>query len=196
MSASPSGSKPVSFSDLVLRLDAAVVAPNDGTRCRQVKEALEWAAERAGQLLTPEMVRPCSEHYARRLIHKDPAGRYSAVLMVWSPTQRTALHDHAGSWCVECVFQGTIRVDNYNRCANLCSEEKIFDFEHVGTIRAGVGNAGALIPPYEYHVIANEESETAVTLHVYGGEMMRCTMFEPVPTGGYRATEKCLSYTE
>lgn len=185
----------VSIEELVRRLDAAVEAPNDGTRCLQVKAALEWGAEHADQLLTPELVRPCGEHYARRLLHKDPQGRYSAVLMIWGPTQGTPLHDHAGSWCVECVFRGRIRVDNYNRVANRCSEKRIFDFEHVGTIRAGVGEAGALIPPYEYHVIANDERETAVTLHVYGGEMVRCTVFEPEATGGFRASEKCLGYT-
>ncbi|MEZ5977917.1 MAG: cysteine dioxygenase family protein [Planctomycetota bacterium] len=191
---SPTSPSP-SLSELIRRLDAAVEAPDDGTRCRQIKEALEWGAAQGESLLTSEMVRPHPDHYARRLLHKDPGGRYSAVLMIWGESQGTPLHDHAGSWCVECVFRGRIRVDNYSRIANRCSERGIFDFQHEGSIKAGVGEAGALIPPYEYHVIANDDSTPAVTLHVYGGEMVRCNVFLPADGGGYAVTSKELEYT-
>ncbi|QDU84137.1 Cysteine dioxygenase type I [Planctomycetes bacterium Pla163] len=182
--------------DLVRRLDAAVDAPNDGARCQQIRDALEWGAARADELLTPELARPDAEHYARRLLHNDPAGRYSAVLMIWNPQQHTPLHDHSGSWCVECVYRGRIRVDSYERTANLCSTTGVWDFEKRETIHAGVGESGALIPPFEYHVIANDEDEVAVTLHVYGGEMVQCTKFEPAATGGFKAEVCSLSYTD
>lgn len=36
--------------ELVRRLDAAIDAPDDGTRCQQVRAALEWGAERADEI--------------------------------------------------------------------------------------------------------------------------------------------------
>src|SRR4030095_11912675 len=34
--------------------------------------------------------------YARHLLHVDPAGRFSVVVMVWGPGQRTPIHAHGG----------------------------------------------------------------------------------------------------
>ena len=55
------------------------------------------------------------------------------------------------------------------------------------------GASGALIPPFEYHILRNaRKDDLAVTLHVYGGEMTRCSLFEPRPDGAYARIEKCL----
>ena len=51
--------------------------------------------------------------YARRLLHRDPEGRYSAIVMTWGPGQGTAVHDHGGLWCVEGVVDGEIAVTQY-----------------------------------------------------------------------------------
>ena len=55
--------------------------------------------------------------YARRLLHRDPAGRYTAIVMTWGPGQGTAVHDHGGLWCVEGVVDGEIAVTQYRRAA-------------------------------------------------------------------------------
>ncbi|MCB1636832.1 MAG: cysteine dioxygenase, partial [Xanthomonadales bacterium] len=45
---------------------------------------------------------------------------------------------------------------------------------------AGEGSAGSLLPPHEYHTIANpSDSEVAVSLHIYKGDMCRCAVFSP-----------------
>ena len=36
------------------------------------------------------------------------------VVMTWGPGQKTALHDHAGIWCVECVVDGNMEVAQYD----------------------------------------------------------------------------------
>lgn len=54
----------------------------------------------------------------------------------------------------------------------------------------------ALIPPFEYHVLANAIDRPSVTLHVYGGEMTRCHVFEPSGPGRYARREHLLSYHE
>jgi hypothetical protein len=61
-------------------------------------------------------------------------------------------------------------------------------------VHAGVGEAGALIPPFEYHLLENAGEAPAVTLHVYGGETTRCHIFEPSGNGWLRRYRE-LTYT-
>jgi hypothetical protein len=63
-------------------------------------------------------------------------------------------------------------------------------------VHAAVGSAGCLIPPFEYHVLANALDEPSITLHVYGGEMTTCHVFEPAGNGRYLRRERALSYHE
>jgi hypothetical protein len=70
-------------------------------------------------------------------------------------------------------------------------------FEPQARIEAIRGSAGCLIPPYEYHTLANQRSDAnAVTLHIYGGEMTHCHVFQPEGDGSYRRVERQLSYHE
>jgi len=61
-------------------------------------------------------------------------------------------------------------------------------------IRAGQGEAGALIPPFEHHILTNAGDTPAVTLHVYSHELTSCHVFEPVD-GGWRRKYVELAYT-
>jgi hypothetical protein len=76
----------------------------------------------------------------------------------------------------------------------------LFRFARRGSAHACAGSAGALIPPFEHHVLANTRPDrTSLTLHVYGGEMDHCSVFEPVDPAGddlYRRVSKKLEYTE
>jgi len=132
--------------------------------------------------------------YARRLLHRDPETRYTMLAMVWGSGQATPLHDHAGIWCVEGVYQGRIRVTSYNVSGG-DPERDTVQFHQESVVHAGVGEAGALIPPFEYHVLENALETPAVTLHVYGGELDHCHIFEPVD-GGWLRKYRELSYTE
>jgi predicted metal-dependent enzyme (double-stranded beta helix superfamily) len=115
------------------------------------------------------------------------------VVMTWGPGQKTALHDHAGIWCVECVVDGRMEVSQYD----LTSEHGgAFQFEQRKRILASRGSAGCLIPPFEYHVLANTLETPSVTLHVYGGEMDHCHVFEPSGDGSYKRVRKALCYNE
>ena len=57
---------------------------------------------------------PRPDSYARRLLHRDPLGRYTAIVMTWGPGQGTPVHDHGGLWCVEGVVEGQIAVTQYD----------------------------------------------------------------------------------
>lgn len=148
---------------------------------------------RSGQIeLPPELIRQVEGHYARRLVHRDEQRGYSIVVMTWGPGQRTPIHDHSGMWCVEGVWGGSIDVQQYELTQ---SGDDGFRFEPRNSYEAGVGSAGCLIPPYEYHSISNpSENTTAVSLHIYGGEMQRCNVFEKQSDGTYLPRARPLGY--
>lgn len=179
--------------ELVRRLDLAVEARGAETICQAVKNALVDAVSAGEGLVGPEFLAPHPERYARRLLHRDPAGRYTVVVMVWDKGQGTPLHDHAGMWCVECVYRGRIRVTSYRIEGD--PEEDAVRIREESVVLAGVGEAGALIPPFEYHKIENPDATPAVTIHVYGGEMTWCHAFYPAGPETYRRAFRTLSYT-
>jgi hypothetical protein len=61
-------------------------------------------------------------------------------------------------------------------------------------VHAAVGSAGCLIPPVEYHILANAIDRPSITLHIYGGEMTTCHVFEPLADGRYARKERPLCY--
>lgn len=178
---------------LIRGLDAAVSLRDDATVCERVKHVLEETLGSGHDMLDPDVLRVDPSRYARRLLHRDPEGRYSVVVMVWGPGQGTDLHDHAGRWCVECVYRGKITVTSYELITPPGHDE--IDFRVAEVVDAGPGEAGALIPPFEYHTIHNHASDTAVTVHVYAAELTACNVFVPV-NGGYRREHRHLSYTD
>ena len=182
------------FASIRPRLDAAVGAPTVEEIAQRVKSVLQHAL-RTDALSLPDQFRVSRpDTYARRLLHRDPEGRYTVVVMAWGPGQKTALHDHAGIWCVECVVDGEMEVRQYD----LVSEEDgAYRFQAQPCMDAVRGSAGCLIPPYEYHTLANRRADgSSVTLHIYGGEMTHCHVFQPADDGSYRRVERALSYHE
>ncbi len=174
-------------------LDAAVETDCVNQRCTKVKDLLEELFRSDLDLLPECLLEPAEDKYARRLVHRDPAGRYSVVAMIWNVGQGTALHDHAGEWCVECVYRGRIRVTSYDILND--PDDPVVNFREEKTILAGQGEAGALIPPFEYHTICNDlPDRPSITLHVYGHELTWCHIFEPIE-GGHRRVRRELSYT-
>ena len=179
--------------ELIRRLDEAVAVHDDAARCRNVKRVLMEIVSSGEQFIDPPFLKPAPDRYARRLMHRDPQDRYTVLVMVWDREQGTPLHDHAGTWCVECVYRGRIQVTSFSVRGG-DPETDVVQFEKETVVMAGVGEAGALIPPFEYHMIENTDAAPAITLHVYGGEMTYCHVFEPVE-GGYRRKYKELTYT-
>jgi predicted metal-dependent enzyme (double-stranded beta helix superfamily) len=179
--------------ELIRRLDQAVATSDLNQLCRNVKRVLADVVMSGEAFVDVAYLAPAPDRYARRLLHKDPAGRYSVVVMVWDRGQGTPLHDHAGVWCVECVYRGRIRVTSFDLEGDPAAERIQFTPESV--VFAGVGEAGHLIPPFEYHMIENPDTAPAVTIHVYGGELTWCNAFHPVEGGGYRRERRTLSYT-
>lgn len=182
------------ISDMIRQLDRAVALADDELRCREVKRVLQDVVRREVDLLPAPFLQPVADTYARRLLHRDPEGRYSVLVMVWNLGQATPLHDHGGHWCVECVYRGRIRVTSFSINGG-DAERGIVHFKEETQVLAGPGEAGALIPPFEYHALENAGNEPAVTIHVYSEDLLSCHVFEPVE-GGWRRRFRQLSLHE
>jgi predicted metal-dependent enzyme (double-stranded beta helix superfamily) len=184
---------------LIERLCDAVRLRDVGAIAERIKNDLESFIPSEGLILPERFRKVKPESYARRLLYSDPELGFTALVMTWGPGQRTALHDHAGIWCVEGVLEGEMEVDRYELIEE--TADGVCRFEERGVVRAMAGTAGALIPPFEHHVLANARpGQASLTLHVYGGEMDHCDIFEPLgeagQSGQYRRRSRQLSYDE
>src|SRR3954468_635 len=176
---------------LLARIDAAVQLRDADAITRRIKHDLQDAIRTRAVTLPERFHRVRAEGYARRLLHRNDDLGYTAVVMTWGPGQRTPLHDHSGIWCVEGVVSGQMDVTQYDLVEEAGAA---YRFEAKGCVHAAVGSAGCLIPPFEYHILAHALDEPSITLHVYGGEMTTCHVFEPVAGGGYVRRDRALGY--
>jgi predicted metal-dependent enzyme (double-stranded beta helix superfamily) len=162
---------------LIQSLDHAVALGDDRAVTDALRKSL-CALIRDETLQLPACVlEPISDHYARRELYTSPEHGYSVVAMTWGPGQGTKIHDHSGMWCVEGVCKGRLEITQYELVEQ---DQERYRFVPAGTIEAGTGSAGSLIPPHEYHTIRNpSDSAVAVSLHVYQRTMVRCGVFSP-----------------
>jgi predicted metal-dependent enzyme (double-stranded beta helix superfamily) len=178
---------------LIARIDEAVALDEPGAITQRIKTELQQVIQLRAIALPDRFHRVRPEKYARRLLHRDVSRGYTAVVMTWGPGQRTPLHDHAGIWCVEAVVEGRMDITQFD----LVDEaDGRYRFREKGSVLAGVGSAGCLIPPFDYHVLANTSETPSITLHVYGGDMNRCFVFEPAGQGRYTRQDRTLGYDD
>jgi predicted metal-dependent enzyme (double-stranded beta helix superfamily) len=111
--------------------------------------------------------------------------------MTWGPGQGSKIHDHHGMWCVEGVWRGALDITQYQL---LEQDDSRYRFNPAGSIQAGPGSAGSLIPPHEYHCIRNPSDDAiAVSLHIYSAPMTQCAVFDPIEGQWYRRDERTLA---
>jgi predicted metal-dependent enzyme (double-stranded beta helix superfamily) len=180
------------YEELIERLNRSVEAGDIGSITGSVKADLEDLLGRRALQLPQRFRVPRVDTYARRLLYRDPAGRYSAIVMTWGPGQKTALHDHGGLWCVEGVVEGQVVVTQFDVRPDGSGR---FLVKQLGTLQAGIGSAGYLIPPTDHHVLGNASGdEVSITLHVYGGDLDDCRIFLPSIDGRYEESMRALSF--
>ena len=115
-------------------------------------------------LLTPEQLAGDPSGYQTHVVHAEPDGSFSVVVMVWQPGQQTPIHDHL-TWCVSAVLQGT-------------EYEEIFalrdgSIEVLARNQNPVGAVSGFAPPGDIHQVRNNGAEIAVSMHVYGTDITR-----------------------
>jgi len=168
---------------LIAAVDHAVQHDDPKQIAEPLRAALREAIADSRIQLPACCHRPISDHYARRELYRSPAHGYSIIAMSWAPGQGTPLHDHSGLWCVEGVWLGQLEVTRYRL---LEREGDCFRFQQEATLIGDCGSAGSLIPPHEYHTLRNaSDTQMAISVHVYQGEMTHSAIFEPEANGWY-----------
>jgi predicted metal-dependent enzyme (double-stranded beta helix superfamily) len=176
---------------LIDAIDAAV-AHEDTTQITDALRATLCRLIRDPDVKLPECVYEASpDHYARRELYRSEEHGYCVIAMCWGPGQGAPIHDHAGMWCVEGVWHGQLEITPYELTETAGGR---YRFEPRGTMIAGTGSAGSLIPPHEYHTISNPSDDSiTVSLHIYRGPMTACSVFRECDDGWYDRDQRELS---
>jgi predicted metal-dependent enzyme (double-stranded beta helix superfamily) len=104
--------------------------------------------------------------YQTHLVHVEPDGSFSIVVMVWLPGQQTTIHDHL-TWCCTAVMEGT----EYEEVYALRGDH----LEVIGRNANPVGTISGFAPPGDIHRVTNIGDTTAVSMHIYGTDISRVT---------------------
>jgi 3-mercaptopropionate dioxygenase len=115
-------------------------------------------------LLSPAQLAGDPAGYQTHLVHAEPDGSFSIVVMVWRPGQQTAVHDHL-TWCVTGVLAGTEYEEVYAKRG-----------DHLQPIARNAnppGTVSGFAPPGDIHQVTNIGDQVAVSMHVYGTDISR-----------------------
>lgn len=179
---------------LIDTIDAAVALGDDAATVQALRNGLCQMMRESTVHLPACVLDPLADHYARRELYTSPEHGYGIIAMTWGPGQGTPIHDHSGLWCVEGVWHGQLEITQYDLSER---DGERYRFTEVGSLIAGTGSAGSLIPPHEYHTIRNaSDTATAVSLHIYKRAMTCCGIFQPAGNGWHVYNAKQLQLDE
>ena len=175
---------------LIESIDAAVALGDHTAVVQSLRSALCRIMREKTVELPSCVLDQVEGHYARRQLYVSPKHGYGVIAMTWGPDQGTPIHDHSGLWCVEGVWHGQLEITQYDLGERRGDR---YRFTEVGTLIAGTGSAGSLIPPHEYHTIRNaSDTDNAVSLHIYERPMTCCGIFDATGDGWHVYANKQL----
>lgn len=110
--------------------------------------------------LPEEFAAPSQESYRQYLLYCDPLERFSVVSFVWMPGHRTPIHNHT-VWGLVGVMRGVEKCEEFSPAIKKTHshESKPGDVDRVSP---SIG---------DIHVVSNPGKQTAVSIHVYGGNI-------------------------
>ncbi len=127
--------------------------------------------------LTEQERKPDTRHYARHLVYIDRRRRFVIMSGVWEPGQATPVHDH-GTWGIMGIYEGELHVTNYRRLDDGSRSGHAELRESTG-IWSGPGSISYVLPPNEeIHKVGNLGERPALSLHVYGRDIIECNMYD------------------
>jgi predicted metal-dependent enzyme (double-stranded beta helix superfamily) len=146
--------------------------------CDRVIEAERMVGKLVQQSdwLAPEKRIPASDGYARYPLYCDPENRFEVIALVWQPGQKTLLHDHDGTWGAEGVIVGRMSVTNFEQVQELPGNR--VELRPLGDMFVNAQETGQLLPPADCHIVANDGDGPAITVHVYGKQLLGFRVFE------------------
>ena len=122
--------------------------------------------------------------FTRWLLAARSKPSISVLMMAWPPNHHSPVHDHAGLWGLEMTLHGALEVQSYAR------DPISGDLRMHGRDWLGPGDGTWFDGDQNYaHRCRNlSRYDTALTLHVYGGDLAQYFAYEqPEPTGRWIA---------
>ena len=163
---------PLDISAVMMRLIDNVsstlgASPDDAAALERLPALLDDCLTQS-ELLTAQQRAFDSKSYARHLVHVDPAGRFSVLVVAWLAGQITPVHGH-NAWGVVGVHAGVMENVSYAVTAGdrgqnpyTATDTHRAQAGHIAKVSAGDASA---------HQLRNPGPEPAFTVHIYGMDL-------------------------
>ena len=125
-------------------------------------------------------LRSRNKGFERWLVAQRGKPAISVLVMAWPANYATPIHDHGGLWGLELALHGALEVESWDRGP----DGKVL--RQAGRDWLGPGDAAWFDADDSHaHRCRNlSRQETALTLHVYGGDLAKYFTYEEAGTPG------------
>ena len=114
--------------------------------------------------------------YRRHQVVTDESFGFTVVVLLWEPGACTPVHDH-DTWCVFGLLEGALEVTNYGVAED--DRKGPLHLREVGRDQMRSGLIGDNREPHtEVHRVRNVGASRATSLHVYGRDLTKRTLFD------------------
>jgi predicted metal-dependent enzyme (double-stranded beta helix superfamily) len=151
--------------------------PDLASMARELGQAVHRDGHALEQQLAP--LRARRRGFERWLVAEHAKPGISVLVLSWPANYATPVHDHGGLWGLEMSMSGALEIDAFLR------EESTGQLRHQNRTWLGPGDATWFDAGDAYvHRCRNlSRQESALTLHVYGGDLAQYMAYEqPGPT--------------
>ncbi|WP_043692300.1 cysteine dioxygenase family protein [Luteibacter sp. 9133] len=156
--------------------------PDLASMGREVGRALHAHSNALTDLLGP--LRERRKGFERWILAERSKPAVSVMIMVWPPGYATPVHDHGRLWGLEATISGALEVESFEK------GEDRHSLRSIGRTWLGPGDATWFDSTDTHaHRCRNlSRHDTALTLHVYGGDLAQYLAYEqPGPSGHWIA---------
>jgi predicted metal-dependent enzyme (double-stranded beta helix superfamily) len=114
-------------------------------------------------------------NYRRHQVVTDDRFGFTVVVLLWEPGACTPIHDH-DTWCVFGLLQGDLELTNYGVVQD--DGAGLIHVREASRLMLHEGLIGDnLDPNTEVHRVRNVKTQRAISLHVYGKDLTKRTLF-------------------
>jgi len=156
----------------------AAEQPDLASMARELGRVVHQDASTLAARLAP--LRTRQRGFERWLLAERSKPALSVLMMAWPPNHHTPVHDHAGLWGLEITLHGALEVQSYAR------DPVSGDLRMLGRDWLGPGD-GTWFEGDQHHAHRCRNlsrHDTALTLHVYGGDLAQYFAYEQAEPAG------------
>ena len=156
----------------------ATEQPDLASMARELGRVVHQDAAALAERLAP--LRAPQRGFERWLLAERSKPALSVLMMAWPPNHLTPVHDHAGLWGLELTLHGALEVQSYIR------DPVSGDLRMHGRDWLGPGD-GTWVEGDQHHAHRCRNLsryDTALTLHVYGGDLAQYFAYEQTEPAG------------